>query len=119
MNWERYLYFCYFLIWLINDSLFIKQLWFAALTGNYVEMLRCIAWGSSVNWVDNDEEGRTALHALPAAGTHLLPSVIFTHTLPTTSLTHLHKIGGDVICMELILQNGGEVNMLDHRGRTP
>lgn len=32
---------------------------------------------------------------------------------------YLLLVGGDVICMELILQNGGEVNMLDHRGRTP
>lgn len=47
-----------------------------------------------MNWSDPEEEGRTPLHALPAAG-------------------------GDLICMELILQNGGEVNVLDNRKRTP
>ncbi|XP_030633697.1 arf-GAP with coiled-coil, ANK repeat and PH domain-containing protein 3 [Chanos chanos] len=68
-----------------------RRLYQAAQRGDLVSMATALAQGAEVNWIDPEEEGRTAL--IGAA------------------------IGGSLLACEFLLQNGANVNQRDQRGQ--
>ncbi|KAL6044623.1 putative ADP-ribosylation factor GTPase-activating protein AGD15 isoform X1 [Balamuthia mandrillaris] len=92
-----------------------QRLWAATRAKDYVEVLRLIASGADPNWPNQEEEHRTILHAILSYNNDMVDGE---NNNTNNSFTSSNSASA-AVALELLLQNGGDINAKDDKGRTP